>query len=364
MRKVRSFGRAALFSCIVLLLVSAAPAAEKVIVDSDVVEMFDDGVAILMLANSPKVELLGITVACGNSWTEEGTAYALRQMELSGKKVPVAVGAPYPLRPQRHKLFEEERRQFGMGHDNWLGSFGRFQPVSWQKFYTGHYNEKPTSAPIAKNAATFIIDTVRAHPHEVTIAEIGPCTNLALAIRLAPDIVPLVKRIIYMGGAFFQQGNVTPAAEFNWWFDPEAAQIVVRSQFAEQLIFGLDACEKVVFHRSDYDRLVKTLDKSRLLPMLKSTFVGQLFPRDPNFTHYVWDVLVAEAIIDPSIVTKSIVCNVDVNTQWGLSYGQSIAFGKFAPAGTQKVRIVLDVDIKRVWDMINDRQYWQSSMKQ
>lgn len=63
--------------------------------------------------------------------------------------------------------------------------------------------------------------------------EIGPCSNLALAVLKAPDIVPLIKRVIFMGGSFFKPGNVTPTAEFNWWFDPEAARIVVRTPFRD-----------------------------------------------------------------------------------------------------------------------------------
>ena len=77
----------------------------------------------------------------------------------------------------------------------------------------------------------FIIEEVRKHPGELTIVEIGPCSNLALAVLKAPDIVPLIKRVIFMGGSFFKPGNVTPTAEFNWWFDPEAARIVVRTPF-------------------------------------------------------------------------------------------------------------------------------------
>ncbi|MEF9672904.1 nucleoside hydrolase [Pseudomonas sp. PCH446] len=92
-------------------------------------------------------------------------------------------------------------------------------------------------------------------PHEVTLLAIGPLTNLALAIRQAPDIVPLIKRIVYMGGAIEIPGNTTPAAEFNWWFDPEAAKIVLRSPI-EHVIFPNDVCEKVTFDASVYQRVI------------------------------------------------------------------------------------------------------------
>ena len=191
------------FVALLLCLPGAAFAAgpkQKVLLDTDMVEAFDDGVAMVMLANAPNIDLVGITTVTGNSWVQEGTAYTLRQLEIEGKNIPVAEGMQYPLRPDRHEQFELERKQFGMGHDAWLGSLGRPQPASWSAFYQKQYGRAPTFKPIDTHAVNFIIDTVRANPHEITIAAIGPCTNLAAAIRMAPDIVPLVKRVVYMGG--------------------------------------------------------------------------------------------------------------------------------------------------------------------
>ena len=341
--------------------VQAAQQKEKVLLDTDMVEMFDDGVALVMLANAPGIDLLGVTCVTGNSWVQEGVAYGLRQLEIEGRDIPVVEGMRYPLRPQRHELFEMERAQFGMGHDAWLGSIGRPEPTSWLEFYKKHYKSEPKFKPLDIHAVNFIIDTIRANPHEVTIAAIGPCTNLAAAIRMAPDIVPLVKRVVYMGGAFFQPGNVTPAAEFNWWIDPEAAQMTVRAQFKEQIVFGLDVCEKVVFRKNHYDRFLASLGQSAQADILKKSVVGQSFAKDANFTHFVWDVLVAAAIIDPSIITEEKTCAIDVNTQFSLSYGQSLAFPKVSPAGCVKARIVTDIDQERFWDMVNDKTYWKSA---
>ncbi|MDO5674410.1 MAG: nucleoside hydrolase [bacterium] len=361
-----SFFSVNLFNALLLLALClpvqalAAPEKQKILLDTDMVEAFDDGVAMIMLANAPNIELVGITTVSGNSWVQEGTAYALRQLEIEGKNIPVAVGMQYPLRPQRHELFEMERALFGMGHDAWLGSFGRKEPASWQAFYQEHYKDTPKYQPTGSHAVNFIIDTVRANPGEITIAAIGPCTNLAAAIRIAPDIVPLIKRVVYMGGSFFQPGNVTPAAEFNWWFDPEAAQIVVRAPFKEQIVFGLDVCEKVIFRLGHYQRLLKTLGKSPQAELLQSTFVGQMFAKDKDFTHFVWDVLVAAALIDPDLITEERTLNIDVNTDYGLSYGQSLAYPKFSPPGTQPVRIITSIDEERFWNMVNDTTYWHS----
>ena len=352
-------------TCLGLMLALApAPAAakEKVILDSDMVEVFDDGVAMILLANAPNIELLGVTTLSGNSWIEQGTAYALRQLEIEGKTaIPVAVGLPYPLRPNRHEFFELERKLTGRGHDEWVGSFGLPQPESWQAVYRELYGSEPKVQPIEKHAVDFIIDTVRANPGEVTIAAIGPCGNLAMAIRKAPDIIPLIKKVVYMGGSFYKQGNTTPAAEFNWYFDPEAAKIAVRAPFREQIVVGLDVCEKVLIRRENYNALLQALGKSPMADMLRNTFVGQNFAKDPNFTFFVWDVIVSAIIIDPTLVTESRTAFIDVNDQIGLSYGQSLAYPVLAPAGAQKGQIVISIDEARFWKMLVDKTYWTSA---
>ncbi len=337
-----------------------AQAREKVLLDTDMVEAFDDGIAMLLLASAPNVELLGVTTLSGNSWVETGTANALRQLEEAGlARIPVAKGLECPLRPNRHELFKLERRLVGRGHDYWVGSFGLERPASWQAAYEAAYGAKPAVKPVDRHAVNFIIDTVRANPGQVTIAAIGPCGNLALALRMAPDIAPLIRRVVYMGGAFFQQGNTTPAAEFNWYFDPEAARIAVRSPLKEQIVLGLDVCEKVAFRREHYDRLLKTLAGHPMGRMLRSTFVGQSFEKNPDFTHFVWDVLVAAVIIDPTLITEETTQFIDVNDQPGLSYGQSLAYAEDAPQGAQKARIVKTVDVPRFWDMLNNPQNWK-----
>ena len=137
--------------------------------------------------------------------------------------------------------------------------------------------------------------------------------------------------------------------------------MTVRAPFKEQVVFGLDVCEKVVFRKNHYDRFLASLGQSAQADILKKSVVGQSFAKDANFTHFVWDVLVAAAIIDPSIITEEKTCAIDVNTQFSLSYGQSLAFPKVSPAGCVKARIVTDIDQERFWDMVNDKTYWKSA---
>ncbi len=357
----RLFTGAVLLALLTILPLTQAEAREKILLDADMVDAFDDGVTMLMLAADPKIELVGVTTASGNSWAQAGTASALYQLEIAGKSnIPVAMGTELPLRPQRHENMPLERKMFGIGRDIWLGSFGLSKPKSWQEFYTQNYRAKATAQPTSEDAVDFIINTIRQNPGEITIAAIGPCTNLALAIRKAPDIVPLVKRVIYMGGSFFIDGNVTPAAEFNWWFDPEAARITVRAPFKEQIVVGLDVAEKIVFEKHHYDRFQKTLNGNALGKLLQKSHVGVGFETKAGYTHFVWDVLVAAIIIDPSLITKKETYFIDVNDQFGLSYGQSLAFPLDGPQGSRQARIVLDIDEERFWQLVNEPKYWQS----
>ena len=255
----------AVMAAVVFCIGAAAPASadtgkEKVILSADVVDLFDDGVAMLMLAKSPKVELLGVAVVIGNTWVETGTASAIRQLEgIKRTDIPVLMGVNKVHREGRIAAIQDEKTMFGRGPDTHDGAAGYPQPKSWKDAYREAYKSEPTIEPSKEDAVDFIIRQVKANPNEVTIVAIGTYNNLAAAVQKAPEIVPLIKRVVYMGGAFFWNGNVTPQAEFNIWFDPEAAQIAWRSPFKEQVIFPLDVCEKIKFTKKTYDELAARL---------------------------------------------------------------------------------------------------------
>jgi len=342
--------------CVVMLSVSLQVSAqEKVILDTDMVEIFDDGIAMMMLQLAPNIDLLGVTTVVGNSWVADGTAWALRQLEaIKATHIPVAMGVTRPLRPDRHVTMALERPLFGIGHDSWAGSYTYPEPESWYSYYKQLYGLEPTVKPIEQHAVDFLIEQIKKYPGEITIAAIGTCTNLALAIRKAPEIVPLVKKIIYMGGSFFQQGNSTPAAEFNWWADPEAAKIAVRSPFKEQMVVGLDVCEKITFMKPEYEKIRGIVKNPVITDMLNRNVLVTLYGENEAYTHYIWDIIVAAIIMDPTLITEEVTMPIDVCTDYGYAYGQSLAYERQAPVGAQNARIVKTVDKERLWKLIYD----------
>jgi len=336
---------------VLLFAASIAGAKEKVILDTDMVMLYDDGVALMMLANHPNVELLGVTVVPGNTWLSEGTAYAIRQLEvLNRPDIPVAMGTQYPLRAGRYETIEIERKMFGFSSP-YVGCFSRPEPDSYLDVYREQFGKNPKIKPVDKHAVQFLIDTIKANPGQVTVMPIGPCTNLAIAIRLAPEIIPMIKSVVYMGGAFDVPGNTTPAAEFNWWFDPEAAKMTVRAPFADQLIVGLDVCEKYHFNKKIFSRI--TAADTEIAKMFEKKY-GPEFEKNPRFRRLVWDTIAAAVVIDPTLIVEQQTRWVDVNSEYGLDYGRSLGYKLKGPAGTQKARILMTIDEPRFWNLMVD----------
>mgnify|MGYP002625047002 CR=1 FL=1 len=358
MRVAQSDGGNSIGAAVVMILLmmftllapvrSEAAEKELVLLDSDMVDMFDDGVAMMMLAKAPNIELLGVTTVTGNDWVQNGTASAIRQLEGIGvKDIPVVEGITPKYIKKRLANLNNEIEQFGYGFDQHVGAASKTEPSDWRAAYRNNYKTNPTLEPMNASAVDFIILMARAHPDELTIVEIGPCTNLAAAIKKAPDIVPLIKRVVYMGGAFFQQGNVMPAAEFNVWFDPTAAKECIRAEFKEQIFLPLDACEKVVLNTSEFKRMTREV-KSPIIAALHDRILSTA----GNDRSFVWDILAAAVVIDPTLIVDEEKMPVDVNDVYSPSYGQTLAYRR-APRGTQTARIVTAVDQFKLRSMLD-----------
>ena len=197
--------------------------SRKIIIDTDPGQ--DDAVAILLALAAPELDLLGITAVAGNVPLSLTEVNARKICELAGRSdVPVFAGCDAPMgRP----LVTAEHVHGKSGLD------GIDLPA-------------PTMPLQDQHGVDFIIDTLRREaPGTVTLCPIGPLTNIATAFERAPDIVERVQEIVLMGGAYFEVGNITPAAEFNIYVDPEAAQIVFRSG-VPIVVMSLDVTHKAL----------------------------------------------------------------------------------------------------------------------
>ncbi|TDD81663.1 nucleoside hydrolase, partial [Actinomadura rubrisoli] len=337
------------------------PSQGKVIVDTDMGQLNDDAIAMFMLHNAAPRNLLGVTVVAGNTWAEEGTAYALRQLELIGERhVPVVMGAPEPLNAARAQQLPAEEKLFG--NVEYMGAFGHKRPPSYLQLANAPYGGYPKAKPSPMAAADFIVQQVKKYPGQVTLFVLGPATNVALAVKTHPEIVPLVKEVIYMGGAIDIPGNTSPAAEFNWWFDPQAIKMALRTPFKRQTIVPNDIAERVFYTKKEYDRIVAG-PQTPLKKMFKDLH-GPRFDRNPQSSSFVWDSLTAAIYLQPSIATKVEERFIDVDDTYGPDYGRAIGYtesrrrsfsdpGNF-PAGTQKVRILFDINRDAFWNLYID----------
>src|SRR6201994_4252667 len=190
---------------------NTAESPRKILIDTDTAS--DDAVALIMALRSSKVNVLAITVVAGNVSVEQGTRNALFTLELCASAVPVFTGAACPLvRPL-------EDASWFHGQDG-LGDHGYL----------------PTTR-VAEDtyAVDAMVRIIEANPG-IELITLGPLTNLALALRQSPNLAANVSRCVVMGGAPCCEGNVTPAAEYNFWVDPEAARVVLRSQLPVELV--------------------------------------------------------------------------------------------------------------------------------
>lgn len=328
----------------------SAMAAEKIIYDTDFNTMGDDGQAFVMLTQAmadKKVDILGLTVVSGNQWLDQEVADALRAVERMGvaDKVKVYPGAVDPL-VHDVATYDLEAQLFGKGY---AGAWRKPRPKPADLVAPPDGFAKSAKAE-STHAVQFIVDTVKANPGEVTILAVGPLTNLALAFRMHPEIVPMVKRIVYMGGAIDVPGNVTPAAEFNWWFDPEAARIVLREPI-EHVIIPLDVTDTAKFDKAVYDKISGA--GTAVSDMFAATYKRR-FDADPKAVAEVWDTIAAAYILDPTIATDVREMAVDMDVMFGPNYGRSLGYYKNPPVGVEKAKVVFRLDLARFWDLYSD----------
>jgi purine nucleosidase len=360
---------------LILLLTSlAAVAATPALAQKRLVLIDQDGsgpggsnqMSMMVLLQSPKVEVLGITMVTGNAWRDEEALHTLRMLELIGRAdVPVALGAVFPL----IRTQEETRLESALvGQVAWLGAWGQKLSVLNDKggaaagtppahpALPGPWDVPPLiegsphTAPIAEDAAHFLVRQVHAHPHEVTVYAAGPLTNIAIATAIDPHFAELTQGLVVMGGSLDPQTDdpefaSSPRHEFNFWFDPEAARMVLRAHWPRIDVTTVDVSIKAMFTQTMLDDIAKSANPA-----------ARYIARYSQDRYYLWDELAACAWLDPSIITQRRKLYMDVDVSHGPAYGETLTWSEaLKPAvDLQIVNAQVDLDLPKFIRMFVD----------
>jgi len=274
----------------------------RIVIDTDPGQ--DDAVAILLALASPELEVLGITAVAGNVPLALTERNARIICELAGRpEMRVFAGCDAPM---GRKLVTAEHVHGKTGLD-------------------GPQLADPVMPLQDQHAVDFIIDTLRREPaHTVTLCPLGPLTNIATAFQKAPDIVARVQQIVLMGGAYFEVGNITPAAEFNIYVDPEAAQIVFRSG-VPLVVMPLDVTHKALTNRARIEafRGMGT-EPGRMVAEWTDFFERFDMQKYGSEGAPLHDPCVIAFLIDPSLFSGRHI-NVEIETQSDLTLGMTVA---------------------------------------
>jgi inosine-uridine nucleoside N-ribohydrolase len=270
------------------------------LVDTDTAS--DDAVALLMALRSPDTDVVAITTVAGNVNVQQASRNAGYTAELCGSNVPIFTGAEKPLtRP--HQSADWFHGRDGMGD---------------------HGYPAPRRAPEKRHAVDAIIETIHSNPG-IVLVTLGPLTNIALALQKNPAIASNVSRCVIMGGAPCCEGNVTPAAEYNLWCDPEAARIVVRSALPIELV-GWHLCRgEAVLHPSEIQKILDYKTSLGKFTIECNSRAQQAFFEQTGEHGISLPDPVAMAIaLDPSIVTSQSEHFLDVESESELTRGMTV----------------------------------------
>jgi len=327
---------------------SSAQTRRKVIIDQDCSGPGGSNLqTLLMMIQSPEVEVLGITVVTGDAWRDEEVAHALRLLEIIGRTdIPVVPGAVFPLVHRREEALVRQQLSAKFAYA------GAWDERWWHEpFVIPNLPEgRPSTKPANEDAAHFLIRMVHQYPNEVTIYEGGPMTDLALAIAIDPEFPTLAKELVFMGGSLSPQTDYpefanSPRHEFNFWFDPEAADVVLRAPWTKITCTPTDISIKV---RVTPD-LIKRIEPSGT-PAAR--YVARYMQTAPG-ADFMWDELAAAAWTDPSIITKREMRFMGVDLSRGGGYGNTLTWSeKDKPQVVlQPVEIQMDLDTEKFYRM-------------
>jgi len=295
----------------------------RVIIDTDTAG--DDSQALVMAALSERIEIEAVTVAAGNVDFADEVRNAKYSLQLADSEdVPVYEGARSPLLKD-HETAEYVHGEGGLGGD--------LDPEV----------DIPSADGFAPDA---IVDLAREHPGELTLVCIAPLTNVALALQREPGLGDLLDSVWVMGGNVNCLGNVTPAAEYNFWVDPDAAKLVVRDLDVTLVDWGLVVRDST-FGSETLDRIAGAADESRFADLFTSiaasvrAFNRQQFGEDVTTQP---DSVVSALLVDPSLVERAGTYHVDVDEREGLTRGYTLVDELGVTDGTPDTRVIESID--------------------
>ena len=332
-------------TCLAILLafMAVVPALgqtkRRVIIDQDAAGPGGtDMQAILSLINSPDTEVLGITVLTGVAWRDVEVQHTLRVLEIIGRTdIPVVPGAPFPLVNSKEYIAKWETlhgKVIYQGAWNYAKGHAVHGPTEIPPMPEG----TPTTKASAEDAAHFLTRVVRQYPHDVSIYAAGPMTDLALAIALDPQFPELSKELIVMAGSINPQTDdpefsLTPSREFNFWMDPEASHAVLHAHWPRVVLTTVDISVKTRMEKE----LIEQVRKS---PTPAAQYVAKYAE-----ANYLWDELAAVAWLDPCIIIKSRKLYVDVDTDHGAGYGNTLVWAPGHQPGLGEILVEVQDDL-------------------
>ena len=310
--------------------------ARKVILDVDTGT--DDAVALMVAALSPDIEFIGATTVNGNTRVSNCTENTLRVLDYINARIPVYQGCPEPMVAH---LTPNRRPKKAWRNRTVHGDLLDLPPAQ--------------TKPQKQHAVSWLIETYLKSAGDITLIPVGPLTNIAMAMRMEPKILPKIPEIVIMGGGVHIH-NVTAAAEFNIWTDPEAAKIVMNCGRPIRLV-PLDATFKAYISRED-SRHLKAIGTPAAIAsasMIERRLEGYktyMSMEVPN-TVPLHDALAVCAVIDPTVIETEFI-NVDVEINGGIADGQCVCDLLNRTKRSPNVHVALNADRKKYVRMLTE----------